>query len=131
MQITRDCIPHGAKMLGVAAAEILRRADILWWREFREEVIVSGTIKWTFAVYGRLADYPRLMNVVILERVIEDTVRKRVAVMMAIRAASAALRDFGGEDLFAARNLLGLSLSRRLRQRVWQEPRLILRPKNL
>ena len=70
VQITRDSIPDRAEVLGVTAAEVLRRADILWRLELREEVVVLRTIEWSFAVNSGFADDPGLMDVEILERVV-------------------------------------------------------------
>src|ERR1051325_2249243 len=118
-------------MFGVAAAEILWCAYVLWRVEFGQEIIVLWTIKWSFSIDRRFTDYARLVDVVILESVIEDAIGKNIAVMMAIRATSATGRNFVCEELLTARDLIGLGLRRDLRERVRKEARFILRPKNL
>ena len=79
-------------MLGVPAAEVLRRADILRRHEFGEEIIVLRPKERTFTVDRGFADHARLVDVEVLEGVVQDAVRDDVAVVMAIGAARAALR---------------------------------------
>src|SRR4051794_12847304 len=107
-------------MLGVTAREILRCPHILGRGKRRKEIIVLRPKERPFAVNRRFADYPRLVNVEILEGIVQDAVGGFVSVVMAIRAARASLRNSAGEDLFAAGDLVGLSLIRELRQRVRQ-----------
>ena len=131
MQITRHRIPGGAEMFRVPAAEILRRPDVLRRVELLEKVIVRRSIKRTFAIDGGFAHHTRLMDVVVLERVVHDSVRHRVAVAMAVRTTGAALRDFVRENNPAALDLVGFGLRRRLRERIGEKPGLVLRPEDL
>src|SRR4030095_17043061 len=74
VQPPRHAVPKRTQVLGVATAEILRCANVLRWRERGEEVVVGGTEERTFAVDSRLANYARLVNVEVLERIVEDAV---------------------------------------------------------
>ena len=72
----RDRVPLGAEMLRIPAAEVLRRADILWRLEGGEEVIVLRAIERALAVNRRFTNHARLMDVEILEGVVRHTVRE-------------------------------------------------------
>ena len=104
MKPARHTIPKRPYMFGVSAAQVLRRADILRRLEPRKEVVVRRAEEWSITIDRRFADDARLMDVVILERIIDDAVGPLIAVMVAVGAAGAALRDFQREDLFAARD---------------------------
>ena len=110
VQVARHRIPDGAEMLGIAAAEILRGADVLWRLEFGEEIIVLRSIERTLTVDRALADHSRFVDVVVLEGVVQDAVRKDVAVVMAVGAARAARRNLITEEFLAARDLDSLGL---------------------
>ena len=98
-------VPLCTEMLGVTAAEVLRRAYILWRLEGREEIIILRTEERTFAVDGGFADHARLMDIEILEGVVRHTVGEKVTVTMAIRATGATSLDLVGEEGLAARDL--------------------------
>src|SRR5206468_3247181 len=83
MQPARHAVPKGAQVLGVSAAQVLRRADILRRLEASEEVIVLRAEERPVAINGRFADDARLVDVVILERIVNRAVGHLVAVVMA------------------------------------------------
>src|SRR4051812_17079723 len=131
MQIARDSIPDRTQVLGVTAAQVLRSTNILWWLELGEEVVVIRPIERALAVNRRLTDDPGFMDVEILERVVHQTVRRDVAVVVTISTASAAGRDFVREECLAACNLKLFGLRASLRKRIREKPRVVLRPENL
>src|SRR6185369_12308697 len=105
-------------MLRVPAAEVLRRSDVLRRSEFHEEVIVLWPKEWSFTVHGRLADDARLVNVVVLKRVVTNAVDEFISVVMTLGTTSSALRDAGRKYLFTTRDLLRFDLIRKLVQRI-------------
>src|SRR3954471_4308090 len=118
-------------MFRVSAAEVLRRPDVLRRCKRLEEVICFRTVERALAVDRHLADYPGLVDVVVLESVVENAIAEGVSVMVAIGAARPALGDFAGENLPPSLDLLRLRLRRHLGQRIREQTRFILRPKNL
>src|SRR5438093_6870860 len=113
-------------MFGVAAAEILRCAYVLWRLEFGKEVVVLRTKEWTLSIDRGFTDHAGLVDVVVLESVIQDAIGKGIAVMMAIGAAGATRRNLVGEELLAPRDLSGLRLSRNLRERIREQACFVL-----
>src|ERR1044072_3671080 len=128
---TRHAVPQRTQVFRVSATKVLRCADILRWSKGREEVIVAGTEEWSIAIDRRFADYSRFVNVVVLERIVGYSVGNRVAVVMTVGAACTPLRDFRREDLLTARDLCRLRLTRKLGERIWEQPSLVLRPEDL
>src|SRR3954454_15147758 len=131
MQITRGGVPDRAEMFRIPAAEILRGSDVLWRCKRLEKIICFRAVERSLAVDGHLADYAGLVDVVVLERVVENAVAEGVAIVVAIGATRAALGNFAGEDLPAALNFLRFGLRRHLGQRIGEQTRFILRPENL
>jgi hypothetical protein len=124
-------VPFRAEMFRIPAAEVLRRAHILWRLESSEEVIVLGAIEWALAVHRSFTNHARLMDIEILESVVRHTVREEIAVAMAVGAASATRQDFLAKKIFAACNLGCLGGGWNLPKRVRKESGLVPRPKNL
>src|SRR5690349_16690677 len=131
MEKARDRVPFGPEMLCIAAAEVLRCAHILGRLEGGEEVIGFRAIEWALTVDGGFTNHAWLMDVKILEGIVRHTVRKEVAIAMAIGTASPPSEHFPGEEILAACNLGGFGRGRELPKRVREESGLILRPKDL
>src|SRR5215207_6487963 len=95
VQPARRAVPKSPQVFGIATTKILRCADVLGWSKTSEEVVVGRPEERTITVDRRLANHSWFVNVVVLEGIIDDTVCKLVAVMMAIGATGATLRYLG------------------------------------
>ena len=91
MQPARHAVPEAPQVLGVAAADVLPAAQILRRAELLVKVVVAEPQEHAVVIDRGLGDHARLVDVVVLERVVRDAVDHRVAVVVAARAAGAAL----------------------------------------
>src|SRR5262245_35211740 len=131
VKITRHSVPKRTKMFRVPAAEILWRADILRWSEFDKEIIVRRPKERAFTVHCRFTDHARLVDIEVLKRIIQHAISGFVSIVMTFCAACTSLSHAVCENLSAARDLGGIRGIRKLRKRIWQPPRFILRPQDL
>src|SRR5215216_5006706 len=120
VQPARCAVPKRAQVFGVATTKILRCANVLRRSKTCEEVIIGRPEERAVTIDRRLTDYSRLMNVVVLESIVDDSICQLVTVVMTVGATCATLRHLRGEDLFSARNLRRLIARRKLGQRIWQ-----------
>src|ERR1044072_8640784 len=88
-------VPKGPQVFGVATTKILRCANVLRRAKASEEVVVGRPEEWTVTIDGRLTNHAGLVNVVILESIVDDSICKLVAVVMTVSATCATLSDPG------------------------------------
>ena len=109
VQPPRHAVPERSQVFGITAAEVLRCAHVLRREEPREEIVILGTEEWSIAVNGGFANDARLVNVVVLERVVYGAVSRLIPVVMTVRAARASLSNTLAEKICLPRAMIAAS----------------------
>src|SRR5687768_9969818 len=104
MEPARHAVPERPEMFGVAAADVLTTTQVLRRIERLEEIVVQQARKRSLVADGGFRHDAGFVNVVILERIVNQTVRAHVAVVVTARTAGASFFDLFGKDRFPARN---------------------------
>src|SRR6185295_18911387 len=101
----------------IPAADVLPSSQILGRIGLLEEVVVAEPRERALVVHGDFGDDTWFVDVEVLERVVDDAVRRLVPVVMTARAAGASLRHLVGEQQLPAGDRRGLGAGRGLPQR--------------
>src|SRR5690349_323470 len=128
MQPAGHAVPKASKMLRIAARNVLPAAFILRRTERLEEVVVRQPLERPIAVYRGIRNDSWLVDVVILEGIIHNSVRHLIAVVVAVRASGTSLRHLRREEPPATGYAGRLLVGRELCERIGHPAGLVLRP---